>query len=173
MNWAPGKSESLIKYRGENSCAARETLRNDKGDLSLPIPRSIERLRIVDAYKHLGTYISIDGNTIRNTIYRVRSAMEAYAPLAFKLFGNTKIGTPHRFAFHISLVVSRPTFNTHIVVLKPNDLCKMSAAYMRGLRQIGGDTDSQLPRSIAILRCGCCSTHLPLIVYLCVLVFGI
>ena len=88
LNWSPGKSECILKYRGKRAVQAREQWRRADGTLAIPVRGDI-LLRIVQDYKHLGSFVSAIGNgaSPRNISHRTSSAMAAYAPLSAKVFG--------------------------------------------------------------------------------------
>ena len=85
--------------------------------------------------------------TFRNTQHWVQSAMVAYSPLSFKVFGNSLIAPTHRLSFSRSLVMSRLLFNVHVTVLSARDYIAYNDVYMRVLRRIadnprfGADTE--------------------------------
>ena len=47
INWAAGKTECFVKYRGHHAVRHREQWRTDDGKLSIPVPGSDRRLAIV------------------------------------------------------------------------------------------------------------------------------
>ena len=65
--------------------------------------------------------------------------MEAYTPIAYKVYGNPHISTPHKKSFLRSLFNSRLLFNVHITVPGPRDLVAYNNCYMRPLRRVVGD----------------------------------
>ena len=94
-------------------------------------------LRIVDQYKHLGSML--DANMCHNpdVEIRVRRAMVAYAPIAFKVFGAKEICRRVRLRLFFALVVSRLTYNVHVWgVMSVQHYKRLNACYMRGLRMI-------------------------------------
>ena len=65
-------------------------------------------------YKHLGTYLSADGMVFHNAVHLSQSALAAFAPLAFKVFGSKLIADPYKFVLMRSLVQSVLLFNMHV-----------------------------------------------------------
>ena len=51
------------------------------------------RINVVDRYRHLGTIVMANGNDVPNARLRAKSAMEAYAPLALRIFESGYIPT--------------------------------------------------------------------------------
>ena len=62
--------------------------------------------------------------------------MQAFAPIAVKVFGNHNISIGIRLSFLSSLVLSRMLFNAHVAVLHVSHLTLFNGAYMRVLRRI-------------------------------------
>ena len=100
INWAPGKTEALLMYRGKHAVRCREQWRQPNGKLAIPVPgHPCEAISIVGAYKYLGSYLAATGETFRNTQHCVQKASMAYAPLAVKVFGSSLISITHKPAF--------------------------------------------------------------------------
>ena len=78
----------------------------------LPPDAGAEHLRLVQIYKHLGSYIRADGSPAPDVPHRIRSAMSAYAPLAVKVFGSTAVVINVRINLASSLVLARLLLNT-------------------------------------------------------------
>ena len=83
INWLPGKSEAMLKYRGHGTRAAH-LARIVEGALCIKLPTSATAafLHVVTRYKHLGSVVSMDGNDCHDAKLRASSAMSAYCPLA-------------------------------------------------------------------------------------------
>ena len=141
ISWEPGKTEGIVRFRGPGAVAAREACRLPDGSLGISLAPvgCDETLHLVDSYKHLGTYVDHYGMHVTNVLTRVRSALSAYAPLSFKLYGSPLISVRHRLHFFRTLVVNRLTHNLHISTLTSRGLKRVNAVYMRGLRRIHGD----------------------------------
>jgi hypothetical protein len=140
LNWQPGKSECLLKYRGKHAVQHREQWRTADGSLRIPVPNHENMfLSVVQHYKHLGTYTAVttNGDTFKNTQHRVSSALAAYAPIACKVFGAASMTLLHRLAFMRSLILSRLLFGLHITIPSPRDIKALNGVYMRVLRRIG------------------------------------
>ena len=136
VNWGPGKTESLLHYRGIGARAAREAWRRDDGSLSIPVPNSSVMLRIVPEYAHLGSFIRATSESWKLVSHHVSAALTAYAPIAKKVFGSALIPVAYRIMFCHSLIMSRLTFNLHIAILGPRLLKRAASVYHRVLRQI-------------------------------------
>ena len=86
INWARGKTEAILSYRGKGSTAALAQWRHE-GELSIPVPRSDRRLAIFPSYRHLGSVVSVDRTGARNGRDKRDAAMSSYVPIAVKVFG--------------------------------------------------------------------------------------
>ena len=134
INWQPGKTEALLKYRGNSAVQCREQRRQQDGKLAIPVPGyDGQAISIVGVYRYLGTFLDAAGETFRNTQHCVQKACTAYSPLAVKLYGSNLIPIPHRLAFMRSLVLSRLLFNVQTSVLKQRDMQALNGIYMRVL----------------------------------------
>ena len=140
INWARGKSEALLKYRGQDAVARWEARRGDAGNIAIRLPCAAGRdeLHVVDRYRHLGGIVSISGTLLPEAHQRASSAMAAYSPLAKRVFGATEIHVSLRLLFATMLVVSRLAFNVHTWVVTVPALRVINGPYMRVLRRIAG-----------------------------------
>eukprot|EP00973_Karenia_brevis_P024425 3368897-Karenia_brevis.AAC.1 len=80
-------SSAFHEYVGRGAIDARRRLVQDGGLIKLPdsIRHCVDgatHLRIVDSYKHLGSYIGLDALHNQDVIHRCSSAMAAYVPLS-------------------------------------------------------------------------------------------
>ena len=50
-------------------------------------------------YKHLGTFVDSRGAAFTNATHRAQTAIQAYTPLAFKLFGSDRLEDRYKLAF--------------------------------------------------------------------------
>ena len=113
-NWAPGKSDSMVKYRGKRAVAVLESHRHD-GKLSYQLPGTAQRLHIVPEYKPSGLRIRVDGQHFSMARQLACSALTAYMALAVKLFGSPCVSTLQKFVFGKGLVMSKCAYNLQIV----------------------------------------------------------
>jgi lactam utilization protein B len=138
-NWGPDKTEALLKYRGVGAPAAREKWRGVSGALTIPVPNSTTKLRIVNEYKHLGVYLNVTGISWKLVTHHVSSAQTAYTPIEFKVFGTQHLSARHKKLCCDSLVMSRLMFNLHIVTPTVRHMRKLASVYHRVLRRICDD----------------------------------
>ena len=136
INWKPGKSECMLRYRGKRASSKYDQRRID-GKLWVQV-KDINNcyLSVVQCYKHLGGMITIEGNDVPDANHKYGSAMNAYVPLAVKVFGDPSITDFLKLHFVQSLILSRLFFNAHIVVPSARYVEILNRAYMRVLRRI-------------------------------------
>ena len=169
VNFAKGKTELMVKFRGKNSKSTRDKML--QGDKYLwPLPDDVRArtgahaIHVVDIYKHLGSVVEISGSLMPEANARVRAAMNAYAPLAGKVFGSPRVNWERKLLLAWSLVFSRLFFNIHVWSKfegKPRQT--LHSMYMRVLRRIlgqpryaaGGITDRLVRTSLGALSIDC------------------
>jgi len=140
INWAPGKTEMMLKYRGKHATAALERRRIDGAiAVALPANADAKHVVVVDRYKHLGSITSVNNCDMHEAQHRCSEALSAYAPLACKIFGSPKIGAWLKYHFMDSLVMTKLMYCIHTLTLKPAAICKLNAVHMRVLRRIAGE----------------------------------
>ena len=96
-------------------------------------------LNLVTWYRHRGTHFEITGSLMRETIHRSSSALNAYAPLAVRIFGSPVIFVPAKLHLLDSLVMSRLVFNAGTWDHDINVLRRLNSVYMRALRRIADE----------------------------------
>ena len=138
INWAPKKSEAILRYRGKGAKQASEARMHD-GSLKIKLPASADRefLNIVQEYKHVGSIASSDGSVNPDSIQRSKSALAAYVPLVNAIFASTCVPTSLKLRFADSLVFSRLFYNVHTWVTNSTFAIKtINKVYMQVLRQV-------------------------------------
>ena len=140
INWAPGKSEGMLRYRGNGSRQHLDNRRLD-GKIKVPLPKPFEHilLNIVAKYKHLGSIVAMDSNDTYDAKLRSSSAMSAYCPLAAKVFGSCRINLWLKLLFMHALVLTRLLYQVCLWGNKPKPFRLLNCVYMRCLRRIAGD----------------------------------
>jgi len=139
MSFKPKKTEAFLKYRGKGSTAAREARRiGPKGEIMVAIPSSVPMrlIRVVSQYKHLGSVATDSQSLFPDAKHKKCNAMQAYAPLATKIFGSPAVAVPLRLSFVWSLVLSRLLYACHIFVPSVRYLRELSCVYMRAIRRV-------------------------------------
>ena len=81
--------------------------------------------------------VSHDSTDHADAMHRVQLAMNAYAPLADRLFGSPQVACDMKLAFSSLLVESRLFYNVHLwSTMQVSALKKLNGVYMRVLRKI-------------------------------------
>ena len=131
INWAKGKSEALLIYRGKHAARTLDARRRaGTAGLFVKLPHiSSDKgpdqfVHVVTCFKHLGGHVTADGGLGTEATYRSSSAMQAYVPLAGKIFGSPHVAAQIKQSFCDSLVLSRLLYNAQIWVPKQRDMCK-------------------------------------------------
>ena len=154
INWAKGKSEAILKYRGKGAAAALDKRRHaDQIMVALPASADKTHVHVVPAYKHLGSFVSADGSVMADARHRTQVANNAYAPLVGKVFGASLLEQILQSNFAESLVFTRLFYNVHLWSdLQPKAMKHVNTMYMRVLRMIAGDPrfDKNARRDICI-----------------------
>jgi len=138
INWNPGKSEAILKYRGHGAKNAAEArLHEGRPRIKLPISANRRFLNVVDVYKHVGSIASCDGSVVPDASLRSSSALAAYVPLVNTLFASASVPTTLKLRFADSLVFSRLFYNVHTWVANNTFAMKtLNKVYMQVLRQV-------------------------------------
>ena len=139
INWKPGKTECFTILRGKHSAAELAKIRNN--EMTIPLPSACESasLRLVQDYKHLGSWLSRNPSAAPDVSHRIASAMSVYCPLSFKRFGSCRIHRDIRMRLFSSLVIPRLLYKVNVwSVLRRSAYAKLNAVYMKGLRRIAG-----------------------------------
>jgi hypothetical protein len=144
INWAPGKSEGMLTYRGKNASKALEKRRLPDKSLAVRLPiddasGSARHLHIVPCFKHLGGHIAADGGLATEARHRCSSAMQAYVPIASRVFGSPHVPSCTKQCFNTALVCSRLFYNSHTWTPNEHALAKLNSVYMRVQRRIAND----------------------------------
>ena len=169
VNFAKGKTELMVKFRGKDARACKERLvdrDNMKWSLSSKVyGRTGSRaLHVVDTYRHVGSVVDISGSLVLEARARVGAAMNSFAPIASKIYGSPRINVARKLTLAWALVFSRLFFNVHVWSKfegKPRQV--LQTMYMRVLRRIrgqprfaaGGSTDLTIRRELGALSVDC------------------
>ena len=143
INWARGKTEAFVRFRGKASQDASRklfgTTPGQDGQLTVVTPHGSCLLRAVHNYTYLGSVLAADGNPLGDVARRVQSASAAYLPLAKKVFGQPKFPVELRLFLLCSLVLSRLLYGVHTWSrISIEGYKRLNAVYMRALRQVAG-----------------------------------
>ena len=91
-------------------------------------------------YKHLGSIIAADGGLVPDANHRASLALNAFGPIAMKVFGSKSVCVSLKLNFFDSLVLSRLLYNTQLwVVTSPSShsaVRRLNKVYMQVARRI-------------------------------------
>ena len=141
INWKPGKTEAMLRYRHKHSAKALDHRRLPSGKIAIKLPPSCgdNLLNVVDKYKHLGGMVTVTGNMTPETEHRACSALQAFTPLAMRIFGSLYVPTCLKMSFVQTLVYSRLLFNAHVWEVTPKVIAKLNTVQSRILRRVCGE----------------------------------
>ena len=140
LNFEKGKTECIVVLRGKHSSRVAEAIRGKAGfEFSLPAPYEKQTLRAVQQYKHLGTHATCTGTYVVDAAHRASVSMQAYTPLAGKVFSSPHIPARLKVILMMYLILSRLLYNTHIWTPCARALGRLNTAYMRVVRRIFGE----------------------------------
>ena len=111
INWSPGKTELLCKWRGKRAKAENQSLVHRNGMKLLTVTAARRRavakrrqktleqdiqVNCVPRYKHLGSIIDNNLSLQPEARCRERSALNSFTPIATKILGNKSIAPQRR-----------------------------------------------------------------------------
>ena len=110
-NLAPGKTEVALFLQGKGSRKAKAPLYvPSKKCYMLPTPDGAHSILVTAKYKYLGSIAHRSGSATHDAKAKVSSALEAYYPLANRVFGNSSIKLQTRLSLVTSLCFSKLFF---------------------------------------------------------------
>ena len=121
INWNPGKTEIMLKFRVSGSVDEYEKLRSEHG-FGVPIQGTDLRAHVDQSYKHLGGVLQSNLSNMLFVDKRALRAMTSNVPL-----GDTMCKRP----FARALVESSLLHLAHVRCLKVRELKKLASVYMR------------------------------------------
>ena len=115
LNYAEGKTEAMVYCAGPGARAVRAHLWHVcDGHLPIVTEHSTMRLRLVHAYKHLGSYIQCQAVVHREVTYRTSQARKAFGQLARPFYSKRNVRLHTKAQVFQALVLARHTFNVHV-----------------------------------------------------------
>ena len=111
----PGNIEACFKYVGKGAAdTKRARAVNDNLCIRLPPGTTVEFIHIIDQYKHLGSVINVDSNLVPDARHRSSLALNAYDPIACKVFGCKCVPANLKRSSYKSLVESRLLYGAEL-----------------------------------------------------------
>ena len=124
LNYTQGKTEGMVSVHGQGARKLRQLIwRQHQGVWPILVEHEVLSLRIVKAYKHLGTFLQDGAVTTKDRGVRLAGAKQAFGTLSRSFFSKRLISLPSRAQVFASLVVSRHVYNVHTWSwLTPNEI---------------------------------------------------
>ncbi|CAL1155650.1 unnamed protein product, partial [Cladocopium goreaui] len=125
LNYDAGKTEMLWHVQGRGSKQVKQRLMAE-GQLIQWSSFGVDfALRVVQSYKHLGTWLQSGGCLLKEIQTRARGAKAAWGSLSRQFFAKSYISTATKSKVFRSLALSRHMFNVHTwSAVKPAELDK-------------------------------------------------
>eukprot|EP00435_Cladocopium_sp_Y103_P038035 s1838_g10.t1 len=114
LNWEHGKTEALFQPCGAGTRAIKEQIARQNNTLEIQHEDETLRLRVVHAYKHLGTWIQTAAKHARDARAKTTSARQAWGPLVRPVFRQRRIDMSTKKLLLGTLVLTRATYNIHV-----------------------------------------------------------
>ena len=160
VNMQPGKTETLMAWRGPGSrTAKRDVLVHSEALLRVQPHHGDEQwLRVTDTYKHLGGVVSACGSTCPELWNRIRSGSMIFKELRRCVFADRRLPLTSRAGLADSLVDTRHLYNASTWPrLSPKELFRLNVARARPHRtmlQLELRPSEPLISSSTVLSCG-------------------
>eukprot|EP00438_Fugacium_kawagutii_P003175 Skav208866 [mRNA] locus=scaffold6901:57030:59888:+ [translate_table: standard] len=153
VNFEPGKSEVLWTPVGKGARRARQQLALSN-HLLVWDSSSQASVRVVDSYRHLGTWLQASNLHAREVLARGSAAKQSWGPLARTFYGKAAISQATKARVFHALSISRFVYNAHVwsgvtskeldrwtVQLRP-PLLQILRSQLRGLPGFKFDTET-------------------------------
>ena len=114
LNYAPGKTETVLNLRGAGSTAAKVALHADGFRLRWEMDETLYTLRVVPCYKHLGTWLQQGTRTTKEAAHRGALARQSWGPLHRSFYRKRYVAIKTKMAVFQTLTMSRLLYNAHI-----------------------------------------------------------
>ena len=113
-NLDEGKTAALVRTAGKHSRNVRKQIfHTNQGWIHFQIFDRHEKVKVVHAYKHFGTWLRCDMSYAKELTCRRKQANNAYLPLSKGFFRSPFIGIETKRYAWKALVLSRFTYNMH------------------------------------------------------------
>ena len=146
LNYQSGKTEALMYCAGPGSRQTRKYIWHElQGSLPVVTESGTQTLRLVHAYKHLGSFIQCQAVVHKDVSYRISQARQAFMQLSKPFYGKRNVALRTKTAVFSALVCARHAYNVHTWAwITPQDVDK----WANGLRDAVSKLVSQVVRPI-------------------------
>ena len=114
INFEVGKTEMLWNIRGSKTRATKDSLARNNNHITWGEPETERLLRVVKAYKHLGTWIQEKGKHSKEAQSRGSAAKSSWGPLARPFYRKKTIASCTKVRVFEALTYSRLLYGAHV-----------------------------------------------------------
>ena len=145
LNFEAGKTEMLWHVQGKGSKLVKQQLMTDGQTIQWQAHGCSFALKVVQTYKHLGTWLQSGGCLLREIQTRAQGVKASWGSLARQFFAKRYVSAETKTKVFRALALSRHMFNVHTwSIIKPTDLerwansirqplCSLAKLHTRGL----------------------------------------
>ena len=136
-NLGPSKTELLLELRGANSVPHRKKLALEGYALSTTSQLLKQNIRVVGAYKHLGTWIQVNGKLGRELSCRFAIGHSTITKYRSSIFANRAMSLEKKLQLFQSLILSAVLFNSPIwMMTRKQDVTRFYSGLMALYRRV-------------------------------------
>lgn len=150
LNYQAGKTEALVYCAGPGSRSVKKRIWHElKGSLPVVTESGTQHLRLVHAYKHLGSFIQCQAVVHKDVTYRNSQARQAFMQLWRPFYGKRNVTVSTKTAVFSALVCARHAYNVHTWAwVSPDDVGR----WANGLKDAVSKLARQIIRPIPALQ---------------------
>ena len=114
VNFAAGKTETVIGWHGKRSVAARQkTMVQDGGVISVDLPGGVcHRLRCVDDYVHLGNLRGYHASALADLARREQLTRDVFRPFKRRILSNAHLSLAEKQTLLAGMILAKFTHGT-------------------------------------------------------------
>ena len=114
VNYQSGKTEAIVKLAGIGSRAVKHKVWHESaGKLPIVTEHGVQKLQVVHAYKHLGSYVQDHAVIQKDLRFRNAQARKAYGQLSKQFYSKKNVSDYTKCQVFAALVMSRHVYNVH------------------------------------------------------------
>lgn len=136
-NLGPSKTELLLELRGPKCTPLRKQIAFDDFLLTTESQYLLQPLRVVGAYRHLGTWVQINGKIGKDLSCKVAMGHSTITKYRASIFSNKAMHLERKVQLFHSLILSAVLFNSPIWMLtRKRDVQKLHSGVMSLYRRV-------------------------------------
>ena len=114
INYNAGKTEAIVRLAGHGSKAAKHRLWHEcGGHLPIVTEHGSQSLKVVHAYKHLGSFVQEHAIVQKDMRFRIAQARKAFGQLSRQFYCKKNVHLSTKSSVFAALVLSRHSYNVH------------------------------------------------------------